>query len=249
MPVHDWTRVSAGTFHHFHSYWVGEIGKALNAGLLPQEYYAMAEQVAGNIGPDVITLQSTYPEGEEPANGSAGGVAVAVAPRVDLTDMTEEDLYVLRRRSLVIRHGSEDRIVALVEILSPGNKGSRHALRSFLDKAAGALRAGIHLLLVDLHPPTPRDPQGIHLALWSEFTDRDFALPPDRPLTLAAYTGGAVKKAYVTFVAAGDTLPDMPLFLTPEVHVPVPLEATYRTAFDAVPRRWRDLLEPPGAGS
>ena len=36
---------------------------------------------------------------------------------------------------------------------------------------------------------------------------------------------------------------DLPLFLTPEAHVRVPLEATYRTAFDAVPRRWREVLE------
>ena len=36
MPVHDWTRVDAGTFHAFHTLWIGEIMKALNAGLLPR---------------------------------------------------------------------------------------------------------------------------------------------------------------------------------------------------------------------
>ena len=37
----------------------------------------------------------------------------------------------------------------------------------------------------------------------------------------------------------------MPLFLQPGAYVEVPLEATYREAFAAVPRRWRDVLEPP----
>ena len=48
-----------------------------------------------------------------------------------------------------------------------------------------------------------------------------------------------------TTVAVGDALPDMPLYLTPEFYVNVPLEATYRTAFDAVPRLYRDVLEAP----
>ena len=44
----------------------------------------------------------------------------------------------------------------------------------------------------------------------------------------------------------GDTLPDMPLFLEPDGCVMVPLEATYQAAFAAQPRRWRDVLQPPG---
>jgi hypothetical protein len=32
--------------------------------------------------------------------------------------------------------------------------------------------------------------------------------------------------------------------LTPDHYVLVPLEATYRIAWEAVPRRWREVLEP-----
>lgn len=39
-------------------------------------------------------------------------------------------------------------------------------------------------------------------------------------------------------------MPDMPLFLEPDRYVPVPLEATYRAAFEAVPRRWQQELDP-----
>ena len=39
----------------------------------------------------------------------------------------------------------------------------------------------------------------------------------------------------------------MPLFLTPNVYIPVPLEKTYESAWEAVPAIWRDVLE--GSGS
>ena len=58
MPVHDWTRVDAGIFHHFHHAWIEEISRTLNAGLLPADYYALAQQFAGGFGPDVLTLQA-----------------------------------------------------------------------------------------------------------------------------------------------------------------------------------------------
>ena len=39
MPVHDWTRVSADIFHHFHFEWIGNLSRQLNRGLLPPDYY------------------------------------------------------------------------------------------------------------------------------------------------------------------------------------------------------------------
>ena len=50
MPIHDWTRVEAGIFHAFHHSWVEEIARALNRGLLPPDYYALPEQIAGGGG-------------------------------------------------------------------------------------------------------------------------------------------------------------------------------------------------------
>jgi hypothetical protein len=244
MPIHDWSRVSAGTFHDFHAAWIIEIRNVLNTGTLPPEYYAMAELIAGNIGPDVLTLQVGSPNGEVPTEGTRGKTAVAVAPpRVRHVARTEMDEYVLKQRTLVIRHSSDDRIIALIEVVSPGNKASRHALRSFVEKAAAALYRGYHLLILDLHPPGPRDPQGIHGAIWAEVSDDSYRAPADKPLTLAAYSAGQIKTAYVEPVAVGDKLPDMPLFLEPEEYVPVPLEATYQAAWRGVPQRWRSVLE------
>jgi hypothetical protein len=255
MPIHDWTRVSDGTFHDFHLAWIAELRHALNEGILPEGYYAQAEQIIGPLGPDVLTLQAGgKPESEiaTPEPAGPGGLAVATAPpRPRLTAAAVMDDYVLKRRTVVIRHSSGDQIIALLEIVSPGNKSSRHALRSFVDKAVEALYRGYHLLIVDLFPPSPRDPQGIHAAIWQQLEDRPFELPAGEPLTLAAYSAGPVKRAWIEPTAVGRMLIDMPLFLEPEIYVNVPLEATYLAAFRGVPRRWKQVLEeaPGGTGS
>ena len=98
---------------------------------------------------------------------------------------------------------------------------------------------------MDLFPPGPRDLNGIHAAIWGEFSDEPFELPPGEPLTLVAYSAGPRKKAYIEPTAVGRELIDMPLFLTPEEYVNVPLEATYRAAYRGVPRKWREVLEAP----
>lgn len=249
MPVHEWTRVDAGIFHHFHQHWIGEISDVLNAGLLPGDYYALDEQVTGDFGPDVLALQIGSGQGDGAGVdsnicGNGGRTAVAAKPpQVQYVAQTDMDQYVQKQSSLVIRHTSGDRIVALVEAVSPGNKSSRHNLRSFVDKAATFLFRGYHLLVLDLQPPSPRDPNGIHGAIWEEIADSAYRRPPDKPLTLAAYDAGSPKTAYVQPVAVGDVLPEMPLFLEPGEYVAVPLEATYQAAWKSVPARWRRILE------
>ena len=40
--------------------------------------------------------------------------------------------------------------------------------------------------IVDLLPPGPRDPEGIHPAIWGEDSEDTFTFSADRPLTCAA---------------------------------------------------------------
>jgi hypothetical protein len=152
------------------------------------------------------------------------------------------EFYRRKQSTVTVRHVSGDRVVAVVEVVPPGNKSGRHAFTSFVEKAAEFLERGIHLLVLDLLPPGPRDPHGLHAAVWDEVAGQDFTPPPDKPLTLAAYESALSIRAYVEPVAVGDDLPDMPLFLLPGGHVPVPLEATYTTAWEAVPARWRRVI-------
>jgi hypothetical protein len=161
---------------------------------------------------------------------------------------TETDSYLDKVNRIVVRHRHGD-VVAIIEIVSPGNKASKAEFRAFVQKAAEILRQRVHLLIIDLFPPGKRDPQGIHKPIWDEFLEEDFVLPADKPLTLAAYDAGPPQVAYVEFVAVGDPLPDMPLFLQPEQYVLAPLEATYQTTWKVFPALLKKLLEPPPAQS
>ena len=148
---------------------------------------------------------------------------------------------------LVVRH-RHGHVVAVIEIVSPGNKASASALRAFVEKTSDFIMQGIHLLVIDLFPPTLRDPQGMHKAIWDEIEEEPFELPPDKPLTLAAYVAGDLLTgsevtAYVELIGVGDTLPDMPAYLDRSGYVPVPLEATYQAAWATCPADLRELVE------
>jgi hypothetical protein len=148
MPVHDWSRVKAGLFHHFHLNWISALCTQLNSG----------------------------------------------------------------------------------------------ELQEFVDKAVDFIRQGIHVLIIDVLPPTRRDPQGIHKAIWDEIDDEPFELPSDKRLTLASYSAGIEKVAYVEPVAVGDVLPSMPLFLEPEIYIPASLDATYETTWSVCPSALKDAV-------
>jgi Protein of unknown function (DUF4058) len=241
MPVHDWTRVDAGLFHAFHQSWTIALCNALNAGVLPAGYFALPEQVISGPIPDVLTLRQA-PRTAPPSDASAGSGITTLAPRTRFVRRAEADRYARKANRITVRH-EYGRVIAVIEIVSPGNKGSRNALQAFVRKMADLLDQGIHLLVVDLFPPGNRDPQGIHKAIWDEIAEEPFDLPPDKPLILAAYDAGPVKVAYVDAFAVGDVLSEMPLFLEPEVHVPTPLEATYQTTWNAFPAALKGFLE------
>lgn len=252
MPIHDWTHVEAGIFHHFHHDWITELARALNHRVLSSDYYAMAEQIAGGLGPDVLTLQ-------RPRNGIPGGrprverpgTALSMAeapPKVRFYIRNEPRWYATQKAKVVaIRHVSGHRVIAIIEIVSPGNKNSEAGLDAFVRKARELLAAGIHMLIVDLFPPGLRDPEGIHRAVWGEDDSDPFRFDPTKPLTCASYTGGPGPYAFVEPFAVGERLIDMPLCLTVEEYVPIPLEPTYQAAFADVPDFWREVLT--GSGS
>ena len=223
MPIHDWTRVTAGTWHDFHLAWISEIRNALNGGLLPPSYYAQAEQIAGPMGPDVLTLQAGgkgKPGPGTPAPSRRRDWQLATAPpRRDWPRRPEVDDYASRRRTMVIRHASGDRIVRPHRVVSPGNNSTRSAITSFVEKRSGPLAAAYHILVVDLFPPGPRDPQGIHGAIWAELEGH-----PSRCRRRTAHPRGLLRQPAeprpdIEPTAVGRALIDMPLFLTPELYL------------------------------
>src|SRR5437763_16036890 len=70
------------------------------------------------------------------------------------------------RRRVAVRHTSGDRIVAIVEVISPSNTDQESHVLSFVQKVLAALRGGVHVTLLDLLPPTPAAPTGPAGAVW-----------------------------------------------------------------------------------
>ncbi len=221
MPIHDWTEVDECIFHDFHHGWISSLKHVLNSGVLPSDYYALADLVGGDG--DAV-LSSGQPKVRFHDQAGSGR-----RPRP-------------KSKRVAVRHKSGDRVVALIEIVSTGNKSGRAALRAFVDKTVGYIESGIHVMMLDLFPPGPRDPNGLHPLIWSAFKRNTFELPADKPLTVASYSAGVCPEAFVEPAAVGDFLATMPLFLTPDVYVNVPLEASYQAAWAEVPQRWRDVL-------
>ncbi|MCC6418410.1 MAG: DUF4058 family protein [Gemmataceae bacterium] len=241
MPIHDWTRVDPNLFHDFHQTWTIAIRNSLNGGLLPRGYSALVEQHAGGVVPDVLALQRRS-RLDEPAEPQGGAVVTATPPKTRHVMRADQEIIAARGNRITIRHPL-GRVICVIEIVSPGNKGSRSALRSFVEKTVAFLQQGVNALVIDLFPPSTRDPQGIHKAIWDEIQEQPFELPPDKPLTLAAYRAGIPKVAYVEPVGVGDQLPDMPAYLDPDHYVLVPLEPTYQASWTSCPEDMREAVE------
>ena len=250
MPIHDWSRVSDGMFHWFHQRWVGALSDWLNEGRLPQGFYAIGELFAEGRFPDVLAVEDRPPEkpGKEHVRSSNGaGVAIAESPPKARFTWEGEAAGYLARKDFVAIRNVEGILAAVIEIVSPGNKSSKARFQKFLAKTIAFLDQGVHVLVIDLFPPTSRDPNGIHQAIWSDFNG-EFDFHPDKPLTVAAYMAGSedsVAKAYAEPIAVGDPLPAMPLFLWSDFYVNVDLEATYASAWAVYPALLKPRIEGP----
>ena len=242
MPVHDWTRVPAGTFHDFHNRLIAHLTEVLNQRLLPEDYYAQSEQRIDDIVADVLTLRrprSAKSDRPEPP----GGTAVAEAPPRVAGTLGSNGLRAigLKQRRVVVRHVSRHRVIAVVEVVSPANKDRAATAGAFVRKSVDAIEAGVHLLLVDLFPPGRHDPGGLHRAIWDHFGD-PYEPPADKPLWAASFDAGSLA-GYVEPLAVGDEPPTMPLFLEPGWYVNLPLGPSYDAAWRGTPGFWREVVE------
>jgi Protein of unknown function (DUF4058) len=237
MSVHNWQKVYAGLFHHFHQSWTMRICDALNQGIMPKGYYALVESHALGVVPDVLTLNRR--ESDDVDSGppmAKGGIAILDAPpqAAIISEVEEEAIYVEKANRIKIHRSGGD-LVSVIELVSPGNKSSKASITSFVEKSQQLIQSGVHLFVIDLFPPTRRDPHGLHPLIWDYFREEPFDLPRDKPLCVMSYFAALMKKAYVEPLAIGGALPKMPLFLSQTHYVHLPLEETYAAAFAACP--------------
>jgi len=179
-------------------------------------------------------------------------------PRVN-RELEEMQQPGYKQRTVTVRHTSDDRTVALVEMLSPGTKDWVESLRQFVGKSVGAIRLGIHVVIVDLFPPGQHDPAGVSSLVWKEVHPTPTQQTrEEKPVVLASFAVGDTTDLYIKSLSVGDSMEDMPLFLTGDEYVMLPLRSTYESAYDAMPTIVQNIIEgrrnagsnehlPPGA--
>ena len=246
MSTHDWSRLHAGEWHDFHNGWIAELRKALNTGVLPDGYFALAEQQSlerdvdaekeKRREPDILTLERV----DSPwASSNDGGVAVAEPKTRLLDDIELDEEYAALRRTIVVRHVSDDRPVAMLEIVSPGNKESQSAVESFVRKCTGWLKGGLHLGIVDLFPPRKFDPFGLGVTV----AEANGVRPIEERVPGVSFEAGPRLRTFGDAFTIGKPIPPLPLFYAPRRHVMLPLQETYDEALIGVPKHLKAKLE------
>ena len=234
MPLHDWTRVDAGIYHHFHNEWITTIHARLMT-TLPSGYYSLTAQHAGRYEGDVVAMSF----GTKTPRGTT-----ATLPRPQTKVVRQDGATSFRRqRRIELRHVSDDRIVSVIEIVSDGNKSSSHAAKTFVSKAQTFLVNQIHLLVVDPLPRTTKVPDGFQ-ALIADDEATAYALSDDEPFAAFAYECDNPLRLYLEPFALRSELPVMPLFLEPDFYINLDLEAAYGAAWAMLPERWREIVAP-----
>lgn len=249
MAIHDWTRIFAGGFHHFHQAWILRISDQLNRGVLPDGYFAAAEQSSGGPYPDVVALEMDV---REPGTSDefvlsevaqTGGVAVANAPpNVRFTFHSDVVQYAKKADRIAVRNVSGNRVVAIIEVVSPENKHSGLAFRRFREKIQFLIEQGIQILIIDLFPPDTFDPEGLPRALEIESESVVPKTTVEEPLSLISLRVSDQVSGFVEFSAVGKDVPTMPLFLNSDRYVNVPLNKSYAEAWDSLPRPWQEIV-------
>jgi len=238
MPVHNWARVDANLFHHFHQSWTLVTCNTLNGGLLPKGFSALVEQHAAGVVPDVLALERRGYTKSGPPTG--GGVAT-LEPKTSRIIRAKQQISAARGNRIVIRHAL-GKVVSVIEIVSPGNKSSVSAINNFIGKTIEFLNNGVNVMVIDLFPPSKRDPLGLHKLIWDEIESEPYDLPDDKPLTLAEYVVDQPTRAYLEYTAVGLPIPEMPAYLDGDSYVNVPLEATYQTTWESCPEDMREVV-------
>lgn len=132
------------------------------------------------------------------------------------------------------------RLVAAVEIVSPGNKDREESRNAFAAKCAALLRERVSVVIVDV--VTTRTPN-LYVQLLDLLGLKDPGMAPKPQLLYTAACrvtrpgGEWTLEAWVEPLALGKPLPTPPLWLADDLAVPLELEESYE--------RSRDILGIP----
>ncbi len=135
------------------------------------------------------------------------------------------------------------RTVACVELVSPGIREDRHSLSAFVERCIHSIQDGIHLVLVDLFPPSRHDPFGLHQAIWSRIHPEEIEWPVNKDRAIVSYQATEDCAAYVEPLAVGDVLSEVPLFLNDNCYASLSLELPYMATLESLTLEMRQYVE------
>jgi hypothetical protein len=222
-----------------HSGWANALRDQLNAGVLPPRYFAEVQIRVGNrVAVDVPTI-------EEPKDDSAlvnGSIAVWAPPRPPYTaslQFTSTDLYEIQ----VFEDEQGPRLVATVELVSPANKDRASNRRQLAVKCGSYLQQGVSVIVVDVVTSRSGNLHSELLQLLEVADDASGLGASD--LYATAYrtvpTATAQLHYWTERLSVGAILPTMPLWIAPELCVPLDLEKAYQVVCAS------SRIEPAGA--
>lgn len=214
-----------------HSSWATRIADDLNDRWLPAEFVAAEfTELHGRLEVDV----STYEKADSAS--SAGGVATAARPKVWLPPPPAVAVPAVFPESIEVRvmQTSEgNRVVGVIELVSPSNKDRPAERQAFAAKCAGYLASGASVVIVDIVTEK-------HFNLHNELArllqlGKGLEFRPGTFLYAVSYRpvlreGRPEIDLWPHALALGKPLPTVPLRLIEDDFVPVDLEATYSEA-------------------
>lgn len=234
MPLMDHFHAPLAPRRHwesFHVNWAGAMADTLNESLLPEGYFA---EEHARIGPsveiDVATFRDLEPAGPQAtATRTAPPRAWAPpAPALILPAAFPDAFEVL-----VMESEGGSRLVAAIELVSPGNKDQPAQRQAFAIKCASDLCRGISLIVIDI--VTTRR-ANLHNEIMQLLGHGDaFALPAETRLYAVAYRPivrdqHEQVEVWPSRLEVSRPLPVLPLALNAELVLPIDLEATYTAA-------------------
>lgn len=230
MPLHHWPNPRV-PWRSFHNHWIVRLVEYLNTGVLPVGFQARPTELIVGIEPDVLLLQNAdYPEPDGPPSSQPPlGEATLTAILPPPAELPMVGIYSAYDTS---------RLIAVIEIVSPGNKDRPDAVQGFVEKVLFLLQEGVHVMVVDvIRVPRQAIRQSILRRLGvqtGEVTSHQLwvasycSLPDNDP-----YPHLKVQE-WALMVNVNEPLPTLPLFLrTNEQWVRVDLENTYEATLHA----------------
>lgn len=230
MALHHWPNPRV-PWRSFHNHWIVRLVEYLNQDVLPDGFQARPTEMIVGIEPDVLLLQEAdQPEAEQwktrPAELAEATLTATLPPPAELPIVGIYSAY------------DASRLVAAIELVSPGNKDRPEAVQAFVEKVLFLLHDGVHLVIVDVIS-LPGNP--VRRSILKRLGLEEQAAE-SKGLWASSYCSlpGGEPQPHLTVrewartLEVGRSLPTLPLFLrADQLWVMVDLESTYQATLKA----------------